>query len=224
MPLLQIHETLDPRHPPADLDGASVCPLTYTLPLQQLMVLTPAYPWTTLCLPPACTYSIRAAIRRQEALLQRVMDGLQDSSEGTRQTEKGALFSGGLIPRWAVHQPYHLDHRSGGSQTTTEINPGLQRLLLNSRKQSQLGPCPGSPGPDFVTGIPPSGGNMVILTVVGGIYKPTHFILLPKLPSAKEAAASSPLDSVWLFALSSDPRRACPWVITQSLMDRASKP
>lgn len=41
---------------------------------------------------------------------------------------------------------------------------------------------------DFVTGLPPSDGNTVILTIVDRFSKMAHFVPLPKLPSAKETA------------------------------------
>ena len=41
---------------------------------------------------------------------------------------------------------------------------------------------------DFVTGLPPSDGNTIILTVVNWFSKAAHFIPLPKRPSAKETA------------------------------------
>ena len=53
-------------------------------------------------------------------------------------------------------------------------------------------PIPGRPwshiGLDFVTGLPPSNGHTVILTVVDRFSKAAHFIALPKLPTASETA------------------------------------
>lgn len=49
---------------------------------------------------------------------------------------------------------------------------------------------------DFVTGLPPSIGNTVVLTVVDRFSKAINFIPLPKLPSARETAAIA-LDQVF---------------------------
>uniref|UniRef100_A0A9J8C776 Gypsy retrotransposon integrase-like protein 1 n=1 Tax=Cyprinus carpio carpio TaxID=630221 RepID=A0A9J8C776_CYPCA len=70
------------------------------------------------------------------------------------------------------------------AQTKSSNNPpaGLLRPL----------PVPSLPWShialDFVTGLPPSSGNTVILTVVDRFSKAAHFIPLPKLPSAQETA------------------------------------
>ena len=55
----------------------------------------------------------------------------------------------------------------------------LQPLLVPHRPWSQI-------GLDFVTGLPASHGNAVILTIVDRFSKTTHLFPLPKLPSAKE--------------------------------------
>ncbi|XP_025767086.1 uncharacterized protein LOC100708394 isoform X1 [Oreochromis niloticus] len=51
-------------------------------------------------------------------------------------------------------------------------------------------PTPGWPWShislDFVTGLPPSSGNTVILTIVDRFSKAAHFVALPKLPTALE--------------------------------------
>ena len=41
---------------------------------------------------------------------------------------------------------------------------------------------------DFVTGLPPSEGNTVILTIIDRFSKAVHYIPLPKFPSALETA------------------------------------
>ncbi|KAI2644393.1 Transposon Tf2-6 polyprotein [Labeo rohita] len=57
----------------------------------------------------------------------------------------------------------------------------LQPLPIPSRPWSHI-------ALDFVTALPPSQGNTVVLTVVDRFSKAAHFIPLPKLPSAKETA------------------------------------
>ncbi|KAG1933640.1 retrotransposable element [Pimephales promelas] len=64
----------------------------------------------------------------------------------------------------------------------------------NSPPAGLLRPLPLPPRPwshialDFITGLPPSQGNTVILTVVDRFSKTARFIPLPKLPSARETA------------------------------------
>ena len=65
----------------------------------------------------------------------------------------------------------------------------LQPLPVPSRPWSHI-------SLDFVTGLPPSEGKTVILTVVDRFSKMAHFIPLPKLPSARETAQAV-LDSVF---------------------------
>uniref|UniRef100_A0A4W5L815 Gypsy retrotransposon integrase-like protein 1 n=1 Tax=Hucho hucho TaxID=62062 RepID=A0A4W5L815_9TELE len=59
----------------------------------------------------------------------------------------------------------------------------LQPLPVPSRPWSHI-------ALDFITGLPPSQGKTVILTVVDRFSKATHFIPLMKLPSAKETAVA----------------------------------
>ncbi len=70
------------------------------------------------------------------------------------------------------------------SKTSNRPSAGLlQPLLVPSRPWSHI-------SLDFVTGLPPSQGNTVVLTVVDRFSKATHFIPLPKLPSARETAVA----------------------------------
>ncbi len=57
----------------------------------------------------------------------------------------------------------------------------LQPLLIPSRPWSHI-------ALDFISGLPPSRGYTVILTVVDHFSKAVHLVPLPKLPSAKETA------------------------------------
>uniref|UniRef100_A0A8C1QTJ1 Gypsy retrotransposon integrase-like protein 1 n=1 Tax=Cyprinus carpio TaxID=7962 RepID=A0A8C1QTJ1_CYPCA len=59
----------------------------------------------------------------------------------------------------------------------------LQPLPVPSRPWSHI-------ALDFITALPPSQGNTVVLTVVDRFSKAAHFIPLPKLPSAKETAVA----------------------------------
>ncbi len=70
------------------------------------------------------------------------------------------------------------------SKTSNRPPAGLlQPLSVPSRPWSHI-------SLDFVTGLPPSQGNTVVLTVVDRFSKATHFIPLPKLPSARETAVA----------------------------------
>lgn len=59
---------------------------------------------------------------------------------------------------------------------------------------------------DFITGLPPSGGNTVILSVVDRFSKMTHFVPLPKRPSAKTAQLILlhvfRLHGIWVYVVS----------------------
>ncbi len=59
----------------------------------------------------------------------------------------------------------------------------LQPLSVPSRPWSHI-------ALDFVTALPPTLGNTVVLTVVDRFSKAAYYIPLPKLPSAKETAAT----------------------------------
>uniref|UniRef100_A0A8C1EY99 Gypsy retrotransposon integrase-like protein 1 n=1 Tax=Cyprinus carpio carpio TaxID=630221 RepID=A0A8C1EY99_CYPCA len=59
----------------------------------------------------------------------------------------------------------------------------LQPLPVPSRPWSHI-------ALDFITALPPSQGNTVVLTVVDRFSRAAHFIPLPKLPSAKETAVA----------------------------------
>lgn len=73
-------------------------------------------------------------------------------------------------------------------------------VVCNQHKHSRQAPvrllqplpiprCPWSNiSVDFVTGLPCSNGNTVILTIVDKFSKMAHFVRLPKLSSAKEMA------------------------------------
>ncbi len=70
------------------------------------------------------------------------------------------------------------------SKTSNRHPAGLlQPLSVPSRPWSHI-------SLDFVTDLPPSSGNTVVLTVVDRFSKAAHFIPLPKLASARETAVT----------------------------------
>ena len=84
------------------------------------------------------------------------------------------------------------------NKSSTRPRAGLLRPL----------PIPGRPWShialDFVTGLPPSGGNTTILTVIDRFSKAAHFVALPKLPSARETADLLVLHVLRLHGIPSD--------------------
>ena len=57
---------------------------------------------------------------------------------------------------------------------------------------------------DFVTGLPPSHGHTVVLTIVDRFSKMVHYVPLAKLPSATETANLLALHVFRLYGLPSD--------------------
>lgn len=57
---------------------------------------------------------------------------------------------------------------------------------------------------DFVTDLPPSSGNTVILTMVDHFSKAVHFIPLSKLPSVRETAQMVIDHVFWIHSLPED--------------------
>lgn len=73
-------------------------------------------------------------------------------------------------------------HVCARSKSSTKPSSGLLLPLpIPSRPWSHI-------AMDFVTGLPPSRGNTVILTIVDRFSKAAHFVALHKLPTAKETA------------------------------------
>ena len=84
------------------------------------------------------------------------------------------------------------------NKSSTRPSAGLLRLLpVPRRPWSHL-------ALDFVTGLPASAGNAVILTVVDRFSKFTRFLPLPKLPSDKETADLLVLEVFCVYGLPSD--------------------
>ncbi|KAI2654750.1 Transposon Ty3-I Gag-Pol polyprotein [Labeo rohita] len=98
-----------------------------------------------------------------------------------------------------MHPCVYFSHRLSPAERNYDIGNGellAVKLALEEwftweieskvRTASQgVTPLPGCP-----PGLPPSSGNTVVLTVVEWFSKATHFIALPKLPSARETAVA----------------------------------
>lgn len=97
-------------------------------------------------------------------------------------TSSGSGFGG---PPW----PRTQGHSSPPVKCVPRENPLIAppSSLLNSL------PIPRRPWShialDFVTGLPPSSGHIVVLTIVDCFSKSVHLVALPKLPSAAETGA-----------------------------------
>ncbi len=81
------------------------------------------------------------------------------------------------VRRFVISFPVCAQSKSSNSPPAGLLRP----LPIPSRPWSHI-------ALDFVTGLPPSAGNSVVLTVVDRFSKTAHFIPLPKLPAAKETA------------------------------------
>ncbi len=81
------------------------------------------------------------------------------------------------VRRFVISCPVCAQSKSSNSPLAGLLRP----LPIPSRPWSHI-------ALDFVTGLPPSAGNSVVLTVVDRFSKTARFIPLPKLPAAKETA------------------------------------
>ncbi|KAI2649346.1 Transposon Tf2-9 polyprotein [Labeo rohita] len=82
-----------------------------------------------------------------------------------------------VVRRYVASCPVCAQSKSSNSPPAGLLRP----LPIPSRPWSHI-------ALDFVSGLPSSAGNTVILTVIDRFSKAAHFIPLPKLPSAKETA------------------------------------
>ncbi|KAI2657893.1 Transposon Tf2-6 polyprotein [Labeo rohita] len=81
------------------------------------------------------------------------------------------------VRRYVASCPVCAQSKSSNSPPAGLLRP----LPIPSRPWSHI-------ALDFVSGLPSSAGNTIILTVIDRFSKAAHFIPLPKLPSAKETA------------------------------------
>ncbi len=98
----------------------------------------------------------------------------------------GAQFSFRLPPRdypnsLSPKKTFLVDLHGGGHLGLHRGLHGMYLLPVLSHPWSHI-------ALDFVTGLPPSQGNTVILTIVNRFSKAVHFVALYKLPSANETA------------------------------------
>ncbi len=110
-------------------------------------------------------------------------------------TNKAVCHPGILKTLYVVQQRFWWpDAKNDVSEYVNACSVCAMYKVSHQRPQGELLPLPVPKRPwshislDFVTGLPPSDGNTVVLTVVDRLSKMAHFLPLPKLPSAKETA------------------------------------
>ena len=136
--------------------------------------------------------------------------------------EHGLKFSSGAIPRISQHiqvpkELEFLKRRFWWPEMEREVKDFVAACAtcvrskdLRQRPQGLLLPLPTPSGPwshlfmDFVTGLPVSEGNSVILVIVDRFSKACRLISLPKLPSALETAKHVFLHVFRVFGLPQD--------------------
>lgn len=104
------------------------------------------------------------------------------------------LMKASSLVIWAPAEPSSECWNGSGGLMPRMMCQSMSLPVLSVPPAGLLHPMPRPQRPwselsvDFVTGLPPSEGNMVILTVVDRFSKMVKFIPSPKLPSAKQTA------------------------------------